>query len=118
MNQPILFSEAKIIPKERVYAYQDSGGVNLLITRDKGFQGAGCNIRFYINGELAAEFAQGEGHSFRVPSGVIILGIKPSAACGGGLHVESEVSGKTGDTIRRRIFMSMTHMDIMPTANH
>jgi hypothetical protein len=118
INKPISFSEAKTIPTERVYAFQNKGEVTLLITRDKGMQGAGCNTRFYINETLAAEFAQGERYSFKVPSGALILGIEPSAACGGGLRVEREINGKPGDTIRSRIFISSTHIDIMPTAIH
>lgn len=105
-----------MIPSKRVYAFQDKGDVTLLITRDKGAQGAGCNTRFYINGVLAAEFSQGEKYSFKVPAGVILLGIEPSAACGGGLQVERDIIGEPGDTIRRRIFISMTHIDIMSTA--
>lgn len=116
MNRPVPFSEAKLIPNERVFNFKNSGDSNLLVTRDKGFQGAGCNTRFYINGVLAAEFSHGEKYSFKVPSGKILLGIKPSAACGGGLHVEREVESAPGETIRRRIFVSSTHIDIMPTS--
>src|SRR5690554_2696503 len=116
MNQPISFSDAKMVPNDRLYAFQNDSDVALLITRDKGMQGAGCKTRFYINGVLAAEFSQGERASFKVPSGILILGIRPSAACGGGLHVEREVVGDSGNTIRRRIFVSSTHIDIMPSA--
>lgn len=118
MNQPVSFSDAKTVPSKRVYAFQNEGDVNLLVTRDKGMQGAGCNTRFYINETLAADFSQGERYSFKVPSGTLILGVEPSAACGGGLRVEREINGNPGDTIRRRIFISITHIDIMPTAVH
>ncbi|MNN10280.1 hypothetical protein D3C81_1232000 [compost metagenome] len=115
VNKPVAFSEAPPVPVDRMYAFQSSGDVQLLITRDSGLAGAGCNTRFYIDGTLAAEFSAGEGALFSVPAGERVLGITPSAACGGGYVIEREVTGRPGDSIRRRIFVSPTQLDLMPT---
>lgn len=76
----------------------------------------GCNHRFYIDGTLAAEFAASEVAQFGLAPGKHVIGAKPSAACGGGGLVESEVDLKIGESVRRRLSVTPGGITVTPTA--
>ena len=115
-SSPISAEKADPVPGSRLYAFTAKSEAQLIVTRDSGMFGAGCNYRFYINGELAAEFSSGEVARFGVKPGRLVLGAKPSDACGGGMLVERDVEIKSGDVLRRRISMSPGGPDISATA--
>ncbi len=115
-SSPISADKADPVPASRLYAFTAKSDTQLIVTRDSGMFGSGCNYRFYINGELAAEFASGEVARFGVKPGRVVLGAKPSAACGGGMMVERDVEVKNGEVLRRRISMSPGGPDISATA--
>jgi hypothetical protein len=115
-TSPVPADKADPVPSNRLFAFGGKSESQLLVTRDSGLYGSGCNYRLYIDGTLAAEFASGEVARFGVKSGKHILGVKPSAACGGWGLVEREVDVKTGETVRRRITLSGDSFDISPTA--
>lgn len=83
-TSPVPVNNADPVPSSRLYAFNGKSEAQLLVTRDSGLYGSGCNYRLYIDGTLAAEFASGEVAWFGVKAGKHILGVKPSAACGGG----------------------------------
>jgi hypothetical protein len=115
-TSPVPADKADPVPASRLYAFSGKSEAQLLVTRDSGLYGSGCNYRLYIDGTLAAEFASGEVARFGVKAGKHVLGVKPSAACGGWGLVEREVDAKNGETIRRRITLSGDSFDISPTA--
>jgi len=115
-TSPVPADKADPVPRNRLFAFSGKSESQLVVTRDSGLYGSGCNYRLYIDGTLAAEFASGEVARFGVKAGKHILGIKPSAACGGWGLVEREVDVKTGETVRRRITLSGDNFDISPTA--
>lgn len=115
-TSPVSADKADPVPSNRIYALSGKSDAQLLVTRDSGLYGSGCNYRLYIDGALAAEFASGEVARFGVKAGKHVLGVKPSAACGGWGLVEREVDIKAGETVRRRITLSGDSFDISPTA--
>ena len=116
VTSPVPADKADPVPTGRLFAFTEKSDAQLLVTRDSGLYGSGCNYRLYIDGTLAAEFASGEVAMFGVKAGKHILGLKPSAACGGWGLVERELDVKAGDTVRRRITLSGDNFDISPTA--
>jgi hypothetical protein len=115
-TSPISADKADPVPQSRLYAFGNKADAQVVVTRDSGLYGSGCNYRLYIDGTLAAEFASGEVAKFGVKPGKHILGVKPSAACGGFGLVEREVEVGAGESVRRRITLSGDAFDISPTA--
>lgn len=117
-SAPIPAEKADAVPAARLHAYQNpaSGLATLLVTRDRGFVGSGCNTRLFIKGELAAEIASGESARFYLDPEPTIVSITGAALCSTGLK-EREVSLSAGKTTRYRISIdgSMS-MDLSPTA--
>lgn len=107
-------SEAKPVPSSRLFAFQTpiGGGSVLIITRDKGFVGAGCNATVSIDGRRAGEVGAGESARFRVAPGEHIVS---ASSCGNGLK-EVETTIKSGATKKFRISIdSAMSMDLSPT---
>ena len=102
-SSPVSSDRADPVPTQRLFAFSDKAEAQLIVTRDGGLYGSGCNYRFYIDGTLAAEFAAGEVARFGLPAGRHNLGSTYSGACGGGSLVEREIEVKTADVVRRRI---------------
>lgn len=115
-TSPISADKAESVPASRMYAFNKNTGSQLVVTRDTGFFGAGCNHRFYIDGTLAAEFASGEIARFGVLPGRHVVGVKPSAACGGGGLTEAEVEVRSGESVRRRLSVTPGGLAISPTS--
>lgn len=114
-TSPISASDADPVPSSRLYAFTSKGESQLVVTRDSGMFGAGCNHRFYIDGKLAGEFASGEVARFGVTAGKHVIGAKPSASCGGGGLVETEVELKPSESVRRRISITPGGIAVTPT---
>ncbi|MFU4249343.1 hypothetical protein [Pseudomonas aeruginosa] len=115
-TSPISPDKADPVPVARLYALQAGGASKVVVTRDSGLYGSGCNVRLYIDGAEAAEFAAGEVATFHVSPGSHVAGVKPSAACGGGGLAEREFSVGQGESIRRRISITPGGIDFTPTA--
>ncbi|WP_236184339.1 hypothetical protein [Pseudomonas juntendi] len=115
-TSPIPADKADPVPASRLFAFGAHAESQLVVTRDSGLYGAGCNYRLYIDGVLAAEFASGEVARFGIKPGKHVVGLKPSAACGGWGLVERELDARAGEVIRRRITLSGDSFDISPTA--
>jgi hypothetical protein len=114
-TSPVSPAAADKVPASR-YAYRGDGASTIVVTRDSGAFGSGCNYRFYIDGQVAAEFASGEAATFKVEPGRHILGINPSTMCGGGTQIESEIELKPGESARRRISLNSGGFYLTPTA--
>lgn len=115
-TSPISLDNADPVPASRLYALQAGGASKVVVTRDSGLYGSGCNVRLYIDGVESAEFAAGEVATFHVSAGSHVAGVKPSAACGGGGLAEREFSVGQGESIRRRISITPGGIDFTPTA--
>lgn len=113
-TSPVPSSEADPVPSSRLFAYQapTQGDSTLIVTRDKGFVGGGCNTSVSIDGRRAAEIGAGESAKFRVTPGEHIVS---ASSCGSGLK-ERETSIKAGGTKKFRISIdSAMSMDLSPT---
>lgn len=115
-TSPISAGDADPVPPSRLYAFPSNGATQLVVTRDSGMFGAGCNHRLYIDGTLAAELSSGEVARFGLAPGKHVVGVKPSSACGGGGLVETEVDMTSGESVRRRISVTLGGLAITPTA--
>jgi len=113
-SSPVPSSQADPVPSTRLFAYQAAvdGESFLVVTRDKGFVGAGCNATVSIDGVRAAEVGSGETAKFRVTPGEHIVS---ASTCGSGLK-ERETSIKPGATKKFRISVdSAMSLDLSPT---
>ncbi|WP_081214435.1 hypothetical protein [Pseudomonas synxantha] len=110
-NTPISADKADPIPANRIYAFTQKGDSELVVTRDSGMNQGGLKLKFYIDGTLAATFGQGEVGRFGLTRGTHILAISDGSAL-----VESEIELVPGQTIRRRISVSMQGFDLSPTS--
>lgn len=113
-TSPTPSSEADPVPAKRLFSYQkpNSDQSTLVVTRDTGFVGSGCNTTISIDGRKSAEIGSGETAKFFVPAGDHIIS---ASACGSGLK-ERETSIKSGATKRFRISIdSAMSMDLSPT---
>ncbi|MBF6029686.1 hypothetical protein ICY20_18205 [Pseudomonas sp. P115] len=113
-SSPIPSSQADPVPSTRLFAYQASvqGESFLVVTRDKGFAGSGCNGTVSIDGVRAAEVGTGETAKFRVTPGEHIVSV---STCGSGLK-ERETTIKPGATKKFRISIdSAMSLDLSPT---
>lgn len=68
---------AKLVPKERVLAYQESkeGYATIVITRDAGFMGGGCYFGVTANSTLIGRFDTEESATFFMPPGEIEMAV-------------------------------------------
>ncbi|WP_339504048.1 hypothetical protein [Pseudomonas sp. RL_105y_Pfl2_101] len=113
-TSPVPSSEADPVPSSRLFAFQapTMGDSTLVVTRDKGFVGGGCNTKVSIDGRQAAEIGTGETAKFRVTPGEHIVS---ASSCGSGLK-ERETNIKAGSTKKFRISIdSAMSMDLSPT---
>lgn len=113
-TSPIPSDKADPVPASRLFANQkqSAGAAVLIITRDTGFVGGGCNTTINIDGLKSAEIASGETAKFFVTAGDHIVS---ASSCGSGLK-EREASLKAGATKRFRISIdSAMSMDLSPT---
>lgn len=113
-TSPIPSDKADPVPASRLLANQTQreGDAVLIITRDTGFVGGGCNTTISIDGHRSAEIGPGETAKFYVPAGDHIVS---ATSCGSGLK-EREASLKSGGTKRFRISIdSAMSMDLSPT---
>ena len=113
-TSPVPSGKADPVPSSRLFAYQKPGsdGAVLIVTRDTGFVGGGCNTSVSIDGRKAAEIGAGETAKFYVAAGDHIVG---ASACGSGLK-EREANIKAGTTKKFRISIdSSMSMDLSPT---
>jgi hypothetical protein len=109
---PISADRADPVPADRIFAYSGKAGSEIVVTRDSGFVGSGCTIRFYIDGNRAADFHSGEVARFGVKPGKHTLGAEPINMCGGSGIGESEIDIGQGQSVRRRI----AGASVMPTS--
>lgn len=87
-TSPISVSEARPVPADKMYALKDQGTKDpgrLTVLRDDGFDGAGCDVVFYIDGQRAAKIGPGQKASFVLPAGEVNLGtgLAESGLCAG-----------------------------------
>lgn len=113
-TSPVPSNDADPVPSSRLFAFQTPapGHSTLIVTRDKGFVGGGCNTTVSIDGRRAAEIGTGETAKFRVAPGEHIVS---ASSCGSGLK-ERETNITSGSTKKFRISIdSSMSMDISPT---
>jgi len=113
-TSPVPSDKADPVPNSRLFSNQKPGAGDalLIVTRDTGFVGGGCNTTVSIDGRKSAEIAAGETAKFFIPAGDHIIS---ASSCGSGLK-EREANIKAGSTKRFRISIdSSMSMDLSPT---
>ncbi|EPB8575340.1 hypothetical protein ACRTL4_005081, partial [Escherichia coli] len=65
-SRPISIHDAKPAPQAKVFKYQSAAPATLVVMRDTGFVGAGCDASIFINGETVAKLATGEKATFHL----------------------------------------------------
>lgn len=114
-TDPIPAEKADTVPSNRIHGFQQktAGSATLIVTRDTGFTGSGCNTKLSVDGRLAGEIAAGESAKFYLPAGEHMIS---AAACGSGVK-ERETTIQAGATKRFRISLdSAMSMDLSPTS--
>ncbi|EEO1593036.1 MULTISPECIES: hypothetical protein [Citrobacter] len=118
-SRPVSVVDAKPAPQARVFKYQTSAPTTLVVMRDKGMIGAGCDASIFINGETVAKLETGEKATFHLDAGQWIVG---ASLEGAGLcalnpaRQERETITKAGETKVFRVFTSNAgDIDILPT---
>jgi hypothetical protein len=101
---PIPFSQAKTVPAERAFLYQEPQGdaTNpVQVKRDVGVPSMACAANLLVNGKLAATLETGEKVTLFLPPGHAFLGVTPRT-CGSYLS-EVETTVVPGEPRRFRI---------------
>lgn len=118
-SRPVSVADAKPAPQARVFKYQTSAPTTLVVMRDKGMIGAGCDASIFINGETVAKLETGEKATFHLDAGQWIVG---ASLEGAGLcalnpaRQERETFTKAGETKVFWVFTSNAgDIDILPT---
>ena len=118
-SRPVSVADAKPAPQARVFKYQTSAPTTLVVMRDKGMIGAGCNASIFINGETVAKLETGEKATFHLDAGQWIVGasLEGSGLCAlNPARQERETITKAGETKVFRVFTSNAgDIDILPT---
>lgn len=81
-TMPTPVKEAKQVPQSRLFSYQEKRTdttSTIVITRDTGIAGSGCNWAISINDNLAALIDSGETSRFFLAPGEVVfrLGLNP-----------------------------------------
>lgn len=87
-TQPTPIQQAEPVPVDELYAFQSAPNANsgsLIVVRDSGALGSGCDVVVYIDGKKSAKIGPGQRASFRLPPGQpnIGIGLAGSGLCGG-----------------------------------
>ncbi|HBL5359770.1 MULTISPECIES: hypothetical protein [Enterobacter cloacae complex] len=118
-SRPVSVADAKPAPQARVFKYQTSAPTTLVVMRDKGMIGAGCDASIFINGETVAKLETGEKATFHLDAGQWIVGasLEGTGLCAlNPARQERETITKAGETKVFRVFTSNAgEIDILPT---
>lgn len=117
---PVSNDNAKDVPSERIISktslIKNPGEGAMIVKRDSGFTGSGCNIVVYLDGTAIAELDTGEKVKFFAQPGDHILSAKQTSICVAGLK-EVGVTLKANDEKTFRIgFGGNADMSINETA--
>ncbi|MDF3660352.1 hypothetical protein, partial [Enterobacter hormaechei] len=100
-SRPVSVADAKPAPQARVFKYQTSAPTTLVVMRDKGMIGAGCDASIFINGETVAKLETGEKATFHLDAGQWIVGasLEGTGLCAlNPARQERETITKAGET--------------------
>lgn len=123
VSSAISVREATPVPGDELYAFQikprgDSGTV--IVLRDSGAVGSGCDVVVFIDGKRAAKLGTGQRASFHLPPGQpsIGIGLANSGLCGG-MAVRTIVGNvQNGKESIYRISGDMSGIYIGPYVNY
>lgn len=115
--QPI--DTATEVEPSKLYAFQnpsDERSAEVAVVRDRGMNGAACDVAIYVNGQLGAYMSQGALSRFYVPAGPITLGVGPpdKGLCSGAAVRTIETTAKEGQARYYRISLDVGGIYIGP----
>lgn len=86
---PVSNNDAKAVPEKRIISkssqIKNPGEATLIVKRDSGFTGSGCNTIVYLDGLAIAELDTGEKVTFYAQAGDHVLSAKHASICVAGL---------------------------------
>ena len=98
-TEPVSGVEAVDVPYSRIldakYLKPTSTSGEISIRRDRGFAGAACSTRIFLNGMPLADIETAQKIVIYLPPGEYLIGARPNGICGGGL-TEARASVSTG----------------------
>lgn len=120
-TSPTSLNNIHLIPKDAVldssYTKYSSAKPQLIIVRDRGFTGAACSIRLFINGTPTADLDTSEKITLYPEIGEYILSIRYNGICGDGQLNETVVNLRKGDSKKYRIAIGLNSgIQILRTA--
>lgn len=88
-TQPVPTEQATMVPQIRIidmaYTTEKEGSASLIVKRDSGFAGSGCNVRIYIDSQPIADIDRSEKIKIYVQPGEYTLSVEPTSICVAGL---------------------------------
>ncbi|MDI2589878.1 hypothetical protein POF45_00325 [Pseudomonas sp. 681] len=123
-TSPVPLSQAKLVPKERVFATQAQPAVpfgTIVVARDTGTLGGGCYLAIYLDGDVAARIDTGEVVRFKVPAGDHLIGMGIDKQGGGlcsftDMLKEQSAPVKSGQVRLFRVSGDQAGFDIRPSS--
>lgn len=108
-TQAVLPSKAKTAPEQRIYSYQQKSSVNdavLIVVRDSGYLGSGCDTGVYLNGKRSATLEPGEKVNFYLTAGEWSVGMKGEGklCISDAIPTERDITLQSGTTKAVRLF--------------
>ncbi|WLG49083.1 hypothetical protein [Pseudomonas sp. FP1742] len=122
-SSAIPVSQAESVPQDELYAFQskpsgESGKV--IVVRDAGMVGSGCDIVVYVDGRKAAKIGTGQRASFYLPVGTpsIGAGLAGSGLCAGAAIRTISANVQTGKESIYRISGDISGFYIGPYVDY
>lgn len=118
-TSPTAVQTAEPVPQDELYAFQQkphgqSG--TMIVVRDSGALGSGCDVVVYVDGKRAAKIGTGQRATFYLPPGQPNLGIglADSGLCSGMAVRSITAKVAAGETTTYRISGDMAGVYIGP----
>jgi len=122
-TSPMSARDADQVPSDELYAFQSkTAGTTsrIIVVRDGGFVGSGCDLVFYIDGRRAAKIGPGQRASFYVEPGAVNLGtgLAESGLCASAAIRTISANLKPGAESQFRISGDMSGFFLAPYVDY
>jgi hypothetical protein len=119
-TEPMTTSVGALVPANRIFvaelAKPATGKASVVVKRDTGFMGGGCEFRLFVDGKPFADIGYGEKVQIHLQPGEHILGARSNGICMAG-DAESATVLVAGQTRMYRIGIgSGGELRLQPTA--
>lgn len=98
------------------WASPQPGAGMLIVKRDRGLMGSGCDASVYIDGEKIGELSPGEKLTMYVPAGERMIAAVNGSLCGGAVNEAAVVIAKEQQRTYRIAIGDAGAIFLQPTA--